>query len=90
MPNIVGPMSMMGFMNSAQKQTIINTYSHGDHVDDTDLVAIQWGTGGFLNNPEINFKGTPPTPSLGYVDKIFIVYPEFGVWVQDQGLGEDC
>lgn len=40
MPNIVGPMSMMAFMNNAQKQTIINTYSHGDHVDDTDLVAI--------------------------------------------------
>jgi len=90
MPNIVGPMSMMGFMNNAQRQTIINTYSHGDHVDDTDLVAIQWGTGGFLNNPDTNFKGTPPVPSLGYVDKIFIVYPEFGVWVQQQGLGEEC
>jgi hypothetical protein len=43
-----------------------------------------------LNNSEINFKGTPPIPSLGYVEKIFIVYPEFGVWVQEQGLGSEC
>ena len=40
MENVVGDMSMLGFMLNSLKQTVINTYSHGSSLDDTTLVAI--------------------------------------------------
>jgi ABC-type enterochelin transport system permease subunit len=50
MENVVGDMSMLGFMVNSLQQTVINTYSHGTSLDDTTLVAIQWGTSSFLDN----------------------------------------